>query len=290
MKPQEGQVSIMPQRMPPGKQLGSVLQEQGKITSEDAARVMLVARDRELPFGEAARELGLVSASDIQQAIAYQFEYRYLQPGEGDYAPELYMAYEPFGEEAESLRHLRDQLNQSWFERGNKGLAITALSNDAPCSMLAANLAIAFSQLGLRTLLVDANLRRPRQEDIFRCQGAKGLTEVLVGRADGDVLLPLPHFQYLHVLPAGTLPPNPQELLGRPSCRNFFSNVCERFDVVLFDTPAFTRASEAFTIASRAGGVLLTCERELTRMQDLQAVTQRLSSVGASVAACLYIE
>jgi protein-tyrosine kinase len=290
MKPQEGQISIMPSRVPPARPLGMLLVEQGKITTEDVARVLTLAHERDLKFGEAARSLGLVCASDVEQAIAWQYDYKYLQPGQGDYALELYMAYDPFGNEAENLRQLRNLLIETWFERGNKGLAITALSNEAPCSMFCANLALAFAQLGMRTLLVDANLRRPRQDDIFRCQAGRGLTDILVGRAEPEALFPLPHFPSLHVLAAGTLPPNPHELLGRPNCRNFFAHVKEQFDVVLFDTPAFTLANEAFTVGARAGGVLLICERDQTRLQDLQAVSARLASTGTSVVGSVLCE
>ena len=83
-------------------------------------------------------------------------------------------------------------------------------------SYITANLAVLFSQMGKRTLVIDADLRKPRQHRIFGLPGKIGLSALLAGRAGAEVMCDIPQLPGLTVLPAGVLPPNPQELLSRP--------------------------------------------------------------------------
>jgi hypothetical protein len=132
---------------------------------------------------------------------------------------ELVVACDPFHACAEELRALRTQLVIRWDNAGVKArrLAIVSPGAQEGRSYLAANLAVAFAQLGQRTLLVDADLRAPRQHALFGLDAASGLAALLAGRAGREVLRALPDFGPLSVLPAGAPPPNPQELLSRPA-------------------------------------------------------------------------
>jgi chain length determinant protein tyrosine kinase EpsG len=139
-------------------------------------------------FGEAAQRLGLITESDIQQVLARQFDYPYLQAGEGSYSPKLLAAYQPFSNQVEQLRAIRSQLMLRWFARGHKGLVIIGVDSGEGTSLFAANLAVVFSQLGEHTLLVDSNLRKPSQHEIFDLKARQGLSDILAGRADTDVV------------------------------------------------------------------------------------------------------
>ena len=116
----------------------------------------------------------------------------------------------------EHLRSLRTQLSLRWFENQQAALAIVSPGSGEGRSWIAANLAVLFAQTGKRTLLIDADLRRPRQHALFGIPERNGLSSILAGRAGLDGLTEIPGVPDLTVLPAGVVPPNPQELLARP--------------------------------------------------------------------------
>jgi protein-tyrosine kinase len=147
-------------------------------------------------------------------------------------------------------------------------------------SYMAANLAIVFSQLGGRTLLIDANLRQPRQHELFKLQGDYGLSDVLAGRADLTVVTRATVFPDLSVLPAGTVPPNPDELISR-GLKNCLQQLQITFDVILIDTPAAELGIGAHIIALHCGGALLVARKDKTRLNDLQLLKVALQDTGA---------
>jgi protein-tyrosine kinase len=263
--------------------IGRLLIEQGKLTLEQADSVRHLQKEAGLRFGEAAKRLGLVSESDIQQVLSRQFDYPYLQHGQGNYPQTLIAAYEPFSPEVEALRSVRSQLMLRWFGAGRKSLAIAGINPGDGTSLLAANLAVVFSQLGEQTLLVDANLRTPRQHRIFNLEGERGLAEILAGRAGMESLAMVDSFVDLSVLPAGSQVPNPQELINRPGFGVMNENLSDRFDVILYDSPAAASAADALTIAARAGGVLLVVRKDHTRTADLTAFGDQVRRIGAEV-------
>ncbi|UMR28353.1 chain length determinant protein tyrosine kinase EpsG [Massilia sp. MB5] len=270
--------------------IGGLLLESGKITPENAERVLRMQKELGIRFGEAALKLGLVTEADIQQVLARQFDYPYLQPGEGKYAPELVAAFQPFSPQVEKLRAVRSQLMLRWFARGRKALVVAGVNPGDGASLFAANLAIVFSQLGENTLLVDANLRKPRQHEIFQLSKRQGLSDVLAGRAELDVLMRVPSFLSLSVLGAGTQPPNPQELLSRTSFAALNGQLEQQHDVVLYDAPAHTVGSDALAVAARAGGVLLVARKNHTQLADIHAMSEQLTQGGAQVVGSVLVE
>ena len=270
--------------------MGRILLDMGKIKPEDAERVLRLQKETGMRFGEAAQSLNLITAADVQQVLARQFDYPYLQPGQGNFAPELVAAYEPFSPQVEALRAIRSQLMLRWFVNGRKTLAIASVNPAEGASLFAANLAVVFSQLGERTLLVDANLRTPRQHKIFNMPGKQGLSDILAGRADLGAIAPMDSFVDLSVLQAGTLPPNPQELVSRASFGDLSQNMAKVFDVVIYDVPAFSSGADALAIAARVGGVLLVARKNKTSLTDIGVVAEQLGRVGAEVVGSVIVE
>lgn len=270
--------------------MGMLLLDSGKISPENAERVLRMQKELGIRFGEAAVRLGLVSEEDIQQALARQFAYPYLRKGESSLSPQLVAAFDPFSPQVESLRAIRSQLMLRWFARGRKALAVVGADPDDGVSLFAANLAVVFSQLGEQTLLVDANLRSPRQQDVFALSPRLGLSDVLAGRADLDVIARVPSFVDLSVMPSGTLPPNPQELLSRESFRNLNVQLESRYDVVLYDVPPFATGVDALAVAGRAGGVLLVARKDHTRMAAVAHMAGQLGEAGADVVGSVVVD
>lgn len=270
--------------------MGALLLDSGKLTPENAERVLRTQKELGLRFGEAAVRLGLVSEDDIQQALARQFAYPYLQKGQANLSPRLVAAYEPFAPQVESLRAIRSQLMLRWFARGRRALAIVGIDEHDGASLFTSNLAVVFSQLGEQTLLVDANLRTPRQQETFGFKPRQGLSDLLAGRADLDVVQRIPCFVDLSVMPAGTLPPNPQELLARESFRNLNTQLESRYDVVLYDLPPFASGADALAVAGRAGGVLLVARKHHTRVASVARMVEQLVDAGGEVLGSVVVE
>lgn len=282
--------TVNPLHTPQQHSIGKQLLDAGKLSPEDAERVLRFQKENGLRFGEAALQLGLVTEKDIRQVLARQFDYPYLTPGNGEFSERLVAAYQPHSRQVEELRALRSQLLLRWFESGHKTLAILSAHPGEGCSYLAANLAIVFSQLGEHTLLVDANLRVPEQHTLFNLGEGLGLSDRLAGRAEDEVVTRIPSFVDLTVLRAGTPPPNPQELLARDSFSSMIARVGNTYDVVLFDTPPAALGSDALTIAARAEGVLLVVRKNQTRMNDLLALSSQLESLGVEIVGCVINE
>ena len=270
--------------------IGGLLLESGKITPENAERVLRMQKELGIRFGEAALRLGLITQADIEQVLARQFDYPYLQPGAGKYPQELVAAYQPFSHQVETLRAVRSQLMLRWFARGSKSLVVLGMEPGDGVSLFAANLAVVFSQLGEHTLLVDANLRTPRQHEIFDLKTRQGLSDVLAGRAELDIVAKVESFVALSVLAAGTLPPNPQELLSRTSFVALNKQLESRYDVVLYDVPAYATGSDALAVAARAGGVLLVARKNKTPMAEVAAMSEQMTHSGAQVVGSVMVD
>lgn len=282
--------SVLPLHASRESSMGSILLDMGKIKPEDAERILRQQKENGMRFGEAAKSLGLITDADIQQVLARQFDYPYLQQGEGNFAPELVAAYQPFSEQVETLRAIRSQLMLRWFANGRKTLAIASVNPGEGASLFAANLAVVFSQLGEHTLLVDANLRKPRQQQIFNLQGKQGLSDILAGRAGLDAIAKVESFVDLSVLQAGTLPPNPQELVSRSAFGELTGNLTNLFDIVLYDVSAFSSGADALAIAARAGGVLMVVRKNVTSLADVSTVADQLGRFGTEVVGSVMVD
>jgi receptor protein-tyrosine kinase len=266
-------------------QIGTLLVDSGRITIEDADRVMRLQKDRGLRFGDAAVKLGLVSRADVEQALSKQYAFPYVMPGQSRLSGELIAAYAPFDPNVEIFRALRSDLMLRWFKLDLrlKHLAIVSTGRDEGRSYLAANLAVVFSQLGERTLLIDADMRHPRQHILFNLPNREGLSTLLAGRAGPDVIEHIAPLVNLSILSAGPLPPNPQELLGRAVFQNFLAELDKEFDVVIIDTPAGETSADAQMIATRTCGVLMVARRNHTQTRALKSLSSHLVGVGATL-------
>lgn len=157
----------------------------------------------------------------------------------------------------------------------------------SPCagegrSLLAAELAIAFAQTGRPTLLVDADLRQPRQHVLFNTRDRDGLTHALQGGVVPQLnrVVGLPQ---MSLLTAGAVPGNPLELL---SSRRFGSLVAgwrENFEFVIIDTPPAVRYSDALTVAGVAGRVLALSRAQHTPYQDMQDLLRRVAAARSTL-------
>jgi receptor protein-tyrosine kinase len=162
-------------------------------------------------------------------------------------------------------------------------VAIVSPSPGEGRSFVAANLAVAFSQMGESTLLVDADLRHPTQHALFNLPSRLGLSNMLLGRAGPECIARVPHFFDLSVLTAGSTPPNPQELLTRARFATLLSEAAAAFDVVIVDTPAASLYADAQIVGSRAGASVLVARTGQTDAKRLRRAHAALCESGANI-------
>jgi receptor protein-tyrosine kinase len=270
------------------RSLGGILIDSGQLSPEDAERVLQLQKQENLRFGAAAVKLGLLTEADIQYALSKQFSYSYLRrvPGQDRrVSEEIVAAYQPFNPRVEELRAIRSQLMLRWFDKAElrQVLTIVGPGRREGRSYLAANLAVVFSQLGERTLLVDADLRNPRQAELFSLDNKIGLSTLLSGRSRDEAIVRVPELGGLCVLPAGPVPPNPLELLNRLNFDEFMMQVKASFDVVILDTPALEAGEDGAMMAVRTGAALAVARSDRTRMADFSDMVQGLMNAGVAV-------
>lgn len=268
-----------------GPSIGAILIDAGRLKPDDTARILHLQRQQGIRFGDAAIQLGLVAEADIRFALSRQFDYPYLQPGQSRVAQSVVAAYEPFSPKVEALRALRSQLMLRWFREASTPNTLVIVSPEAEegRSWLAANLAVVFSQLGERTLLIDADLRRPSQHLLFGLDDQSGLSSILAGRADHTLVQRIPEFVDLSVLVAGAVPPNPQELLSRPELRSLLGAFASDYDVILIDTPPALDFADMQTVAWEARGALMVSRQHVSRVGALRECAESLRSANASL-------
>lgn len=262
--------------------IGALLQAAGKLKPQDMERVFNLQKKDNLRFGEAAQKLGLVTEDDIRAALSRQFEYPTLPASGTNLSAELTAAVNPYSREAEALRSLRSELLMRWFDEGRKILAIGSVRADEGASYLAANLAILFAQMGRKVLLIDANLRQPRQQIMFNLGKTMGLSDLLAERVPTLQVENVKPFN-LAVLPAGSPPPNPAELLARPAFGSLLMGVETSYDIVLIDTAPAELGSDFQLVAARAGGMLVATRRNISRMAPLAELKDKISFTGAQI-------
>jgi protein-tyrosine kinase len=258
--------------------VGAILVDAGRLTEKDVAEIQAYAENTGMMFGTAGVELKRITAADLEFALSRQFHYPVLSHGAGGVvADEVIAAYEPQSAVAEDLRTIRSRLVIDWLNRNERNVLVVASPGHGEGrSWLAANLATVFAQAGERTLLIDADMRRPQQHRLFNVSDSLGLSAVLTGRAGKETARRIHTDLRLFVVPAGAQPPNPQELLTRPVFDVVLTKFASQFDVVIIDTPAAQGTADAQLIAARAGAALLLARRHHTGEKALQSTLKSL--------------
>jgi receptor protein-tyrosine kinase len=284
---------VSPKLRPGERTIGAILVESGRLSAKDVERVLQYQRDTDLRFGEAGVQLGLLTEADVLYALSLQFDYPFLQPGTSrPVSTELVAAYKPFGPEGERLRALRSQLQLRWLDDagGRTALAIVSANRGEGRSWLAANLAVTFAQLGERTLLIDGDLRWSRQHKLFKIDNQVGLSSLLAGRMQDQVVTFVPGIPGLAVLPSGPTPPNPTELLSRPVLDRVLEQSMSTFDVVILDTPALSTGADAALLARLAGASLSLARINATPLRAFSDVNQMVAEAGSRVVGSVLVD
>ncbi len=267
-----------------GRSIGVILVDSDRISPPQAAQILAYQQEHGTRFGDAGKALGLLTDDDVRYALSVQFGYPYLTR-ENNLSRELVAAHQPASDSVEQLRALRSQLMLRWFDTSpeRKCLAIVSAGRKEGRTYIAANLAIVFSQLGERTLLIDADMRSPRLHSLFNLGKSAGLSGMLAGRAGMEAVIGISALQDLSVLPAGAVPPNPQELLGRQDFSKLLQSLGETFNVIIIDTPSASECADAHTVAVRSGAALLVARENASSLPQVARLTHSLREFGVTL-------
>ena len=269
------------------RSIGDIIRELRNLSAEQVESVLAYQREHGVRFGEAAVALRFVTQDDVLYALSQQFHYPYAPEEQRKGSPELVALNQPFSLQAEAFRALRSQVvMRVWGEKHPRSaLAVISADQGDGKTFFAANLAVALAQLGGgRTLLVDADLRSPRQHEVFKLDNRTGLSGILSGRSDTDVIRQVGSVPSLFVLAAGTTPPNPLELVERPAFGLLMRELAAKFDHIVVDTPAASSGADASVIAARCGAAVVIARKNQSRVSSLQDLMASLAGTSARVA------
>lgn len=183
----------------------------------------------------------------------------------------------------EAFKMIRTNLMFSTTEGGCKKILITGSIPDEGKSTVCANLAIALSQTGQRVLLIDADLRAPIQHRFFRAKPLPGLSELLASiKPLNEVVVPIGQTT-LHLIPAGTIPPNPAELLGSQNMDKLLDSLSSQYDYILLDSPPLNVVSDALNLTSKVHGTVVVVRENVTEHKQLRQSLDSLEFASAKV-------
>jgi capsular exopolysaccharide synthesis family protein len=189
---------------------------------------------------------------------------------------------------AEAFRALRTNILFSASEDGHRSIVVTSTGPSEGKTMVAGNLAIAMAVAAQRILLIDADMRRPRAHEVFEFKQEPGLSNVLVGTSKPSEVIQAAETPNLWVMPAGTTPPNPAELLGSRRFGELLASLRGHFDLVVIDAPPALAVTDAAIVAHRASGILFVVAADQTsRHAAQQALDQLQQARGRFVGAVL---
>jgi protein-tyrosine kinase len=285
--------------------LRAALIDMGRLTPEGAIRIDEAMRTVGLGFEEAAIQLGLVTPAELAEAVEaarklpprapdgivqgaiHRMSFNRSLPvkylGMVNPGPFLILARDPDNAYSEQIRALRTELLllNGASRSGNLTVILSPCQGEGR-TQLCAELAIAFSQLGQRTLLVDADLRRPRVHTLFETENTLGLGQAL---ASGGVpqLLGVEMLPHLSVLIAGPSVPNPLELLTSGHFQRQMSDWRKKYNMVIIDTPPITEFADGLAIASFAEQVVIVGRSHSTPHNNMKEMLRRMAGTRSRI-------
>jgi non-specific protein-tyrosine kinase len=198
---------------------------------------------------------------------------------------------DPRSSAAEAYRTLRTNLTFAALDKPIETLVVSSVAHNDKKSIAAANLAVAIAQGERKTILIDADLRRPALDDIFGVPNTTGLTTMFVERESiANPPLVETGVPNLHLLPSGPLPPNPADLLGSRRMEDVIAALSEQADILLFDTPPVIAVTDAVVLGTKTDGLLLVVTAGKTRRDHAQRAQELLERAKVRVVGSVLLD
>lgn len=203
---------------------------------------------------------------------------------------ELITFVSPKTQISEVFRTLRTNIQFMNVDGKLKSLLVTSTVPGEGKSWVSANLAITFAQAGKRVLIVDADMRKGRQHELFEIKNTKGLSNYLIMTTKESSLESIGDYiqgtlvDNLYVMPAGMVPPNPSELLTSQKMVDLIKYLEKIFDIVIFDGTPSTIVTDAIILSKFVNTTLIVAGYKITKTDDLNQVKRNIINVGGNIA------
>ncbi|MBN1561539.1 polysaccharide biosynthesis tyrosine autokinase [candidate division KSB1 bacterium] len=219
------------------------------------------------------RQDGKVNNKDL-----YVFEDR--MNGYKDKVISLIRAKEPV---VDSYRHVRTNLQFSNVDSSLKNILVSSSIPGEGKTLTVANLGISFAELGKRILIVDCDLRRSHQHILFNIRKSPGLSDYLARDISIEKILYLTHVPNLYVIPAGTTPPNPAEMLASNKMSELIKKLEQNFDFIIYDSPPVIAVTDPILLSRRVGNVVMVVRFGKTNRHLVSDSLKRFANVNSQL-------
>lgn len=189
---------------------------------------------------------------------------------------------QPKSVEAESYRILRTNIMYSSFDKKIKRILVTSSEPGEGKSTTSGNLALAFAQDEKKVILIDCDLRKPSIHKKFRISNNRGLSDVIIDRDKLNKCIQK-RTEYLDILTAGKIPPNPSEMLGSHAMSSLLDELSNVYDVIILDSPPVLAVTDAQILSTKSDGVVLVVRAEKTKKDTVLAAKGVLDKVNANI-------
>jgi polysaccharide biosynthesis transport protein len=201
-----------------------------------------------------------------------------------DFRNRLISHFKPRSPISESFRSLRTNLELSEVDKTAMSLVVTSAGASEGKSTVISNLAIAYAQFGMKVLLVDGDMRKPTIHKMFSTPKKPGLANMITKRSKLDESIFKTEIDNLYVMPAGSLPPNPSELLGSKAMKELFTQLRKQFDKIFFDAPPLMAVTDAALLGSMTDGVLLVTRAGEAQKEVVVHLQQEMKNTKINIA------
>ncbi len=184
---------------------------------------------------------------------------------------------------SEQYRTLRTNLQFSVVDTPLKTITITSAGPGAGKSITAANLAVVYAQQGMRTLLIDADLRKPTVHYTYRLSNMKGLSNLLIRESTLDEVINDTDVHNLDAITSGPIPPNPSELLGSRRMLHLIEELKTRYDFIIFDTPPALAVTDAKILSNIVDGILIVVRSGQTKKEEMETMVEQFKGANGKV-------
>ena len=196
---------------------------------------------------------------------------------------DLVVLKQPKSPVSEQYRTIRTNITYSSIDKEIKSVLFTSSTPGAGKSTTAANVAIAFAQAGKRTLLLDADLRRPTVHYTFEVQNQRGLSTGIVNDIYAEELVRATDVENLDLITSGPIPPNPSELLASNKMTQFFKVVSMQYDMVIVDSPPILAVTDGQLLSKMVDGTILVSNVETNNRDSLTHAKELLEKADANM-------
>ena len=184
---------------------------------------------------------------------------------------------------SEAYRVLRTNIQYSSIDKQLKTIVVTSSGPMEGKTTSAVNLAVTFAQAGNKVLLIDSDLRKPKLHKVFVMPNQTGLTDLIAAHDDFNKYVRSCDVPNLYILPSGTIPPNPSELLSSNSMRQYIQDMSEEYDVIFLDSPPVGSVTDAAIISTFVDGTILVTYSGHVEVNALKRAKELLTKVNANI-------